>query len=83
MLPNLDGHEICRRLKRHRPTTVSVLMVGQSFLKSAWHRMDLQARYILPKPFPKTGIDHAISKIATAALRCRGLPHVYGSESRP
>ena len=83
MLPNLDGHEICRRLKRHRPAIIPVLMVGRSFLRSAWPLMDLQARYVLTKPFPKPGIDHTIGKIANAAFRLRGFPHVYGSEPRP
>lgn len=83
MLPDLDGYEICRRLKRHRPAIVPVLMVGQSFLRDAWTQMDLQARYVLAKPFPKTGIDHAISRIAQAAHRWRGRPHVYGPEPRP
>lgn len=76
MLPNLDGHEICRRLKRYKPAIVSVLMVGEGFLSDAWTQMDLQARHILTKPFPETGIDQTISRIARKVVRQHGLPCV-------
>lgn len=69
MLPHLDGHEICRLLRKHRPAVVSVLMIGQGFLADAWPALDLQTRYVLTKPFPKSGLDRTIARIVTDAFR--------------
>jgi DNA-binding response OmpR family regulator len=69
MLPQLDGHSICRLLRKHRPAVASVLMVGQSFLREAWTALDLQTRYVLTKPFPKSGLDRTVASIVLDAFR--------------
>ena len=68
MLPQMDGHEICRRLRKQRPEVVSVLMVGGAFLREAWSAMGLESRYVLAKPLPKTGVERMIGRIAQDAL---------------
>jgi two-component system OmpR family response regulator len=64
MLPDLDGLWIARRMRQQGSPALIAMMIGRWCLSEAGARLDLQADYILPKPFPADGIDHQVQRIA-------------------
>lgn len=67
-LPDIDGMEVIREVKRDRPDTEVVVITGFSTVSSAVEAMKLGAFDYLPKPFT----EDEIKGIVGAALKEKG-----------
>lgn len=78
MLPGLDGHIICSRLVKQRPEVSTVLMLGRGILPSVWFELQLQADYILAKPFAESSSAAQARRLVEIA--CRRRQGLYSPE---
>lgn len=81
-LPDIDGMDVIRQVKRDRPETDVVVITGYSTVSSAVEAMKLGARDYLSKPFTE---DEFLTVVKTALRPKKGIapPAVRPEAKRP
>ena len=62
MMPDLDGMEVLKSVKAHRPETEVIMITGYSTVKNAVEAMKLGATDYVPKPFNPSELDMVVEK---------------------